>query len=249
MLKNKILYTLALVAAFFLLAACTADVEPSPQQGWLCVEQPARDTTAAGTRAAEEEPDYLVSVLRNGTIAFAPTRYSAITGNIPLSAATNYTLIAESCSKTEAESQPTNYGKPRYAGTTDFAIAANERTTVKVQCSMANAAFQVVEDESFYYTDYTVYASLNDRTLTFTNDTQMGYFNVDEDTRTATLTYYVVATDAWGNPGTGSGTITLRAKTLSKLHLRGRDLGHLDVNVTYDDTFTPIVTEIIEIKP
>ncbi len=178
-------------------------------------------------------------------MVMAPIRYSSLSGNIALSAATDYTLLAESCTKTEAEITPTPYGQPRYAGTKDFVIEPNEQTRVKVSCSMANAAFAIVEDESFYYTSYTVRATVGNRTLDFTNEEQMGYFNVDEDTQTTTLSYEVTAIDPWGNTGTGSGIVTLRAKTLSNLHLKGRTLGQLGLEVTYDDTFTPIVTQIV----
>jgi hypothetical protein len=62
---------------------------------------------------------------------------------------------------------------------------------------------------------------------------------------TATLAYTVVATDAEGNEGRGKGSIALKARNLSRLHLKGSQLGIVDLSVTYDDTFTPYVTEII----
>ena len=112
-----------------------------------------------------------------------------------------------------------------------------------VTCSMANAAFQVVKDASFYYESFIVTATLNNRTLMFTDEEQMGYFNVgNEDT--ALLSYQVEATDSEGKTGKGSGTIELKAKTLSRLHLKGSDLGYIGISVTYDDTFTPTITNV-----
>jgi hypothetical protein len=55
----------------------------------------------------------------------------------------------------------------------------------------------------------------------------------------------VEATDSEGKTGKGSGTIELKAKTLSRLHLKGSDLGYIGISVTYDDTFTPTVTNVV----
>ena len=112
---------------------------------------------------------------------------------------------------------------------------------------MANAAFCIVKDESFYYPKFTVTATLNGRSLSFTNLTdkgKMGYFNVGEN-GTAVLSYKVEATDSEGRPGTGSGTITLKARTLSRLHLKATDLGYIGIEITYDDTFTPSITNVV----
>ena len=109
---------------------------------------------------------------------------------------------------------------------------------------MANAAFCIVKDESVYYPEFTVTATLNGRSLTFTDEELMGYFNVGED-GTAVLSYKVEATDSEGRPGTGSGTIQLRARTLSRLHLKASSLGYIGISVTYDDTFTPSITNVV----
>ncbi len=242
-MKLKLRHILPL-CAMLLIASCVADIEPYAQ-GWLVVESPTRDTTL--TRTGEtQEIDYLVSVMRGDVTVFPAVRYSSLGGkSIPLSVYEGYTLQAESCNKTEAESQPSLYGQPRYAGTETFGIKADEPTSVKVKCAMANAAFQVVEDASFYYTSYQVVATVGNRTLNFTSEDQMGYFNVDDNSDTATLTYTVTATDAYGHTGSGSGTVTLRKKTLSRLHLKATDLGYINLEISYDDTFTPITTQIV----
>ena len=226
-----------------MLTSCVADIAPLPK-GWLHVAPPTKDSTTM-TRT-DSEIDYLVSIKKGENLIMSPIRYSQIKGAIPLSAGEGYTLLAESCTKTEAESQPSIYGQPRYAGNAAFVIVANASKTIKVTCSMANAAFCIVKDESFYYPEFTVTATLNGRSLTFTNLTdkgQMGYFNVGED-GTAVLSYKVEATDREGRPGTGSGTIQLRARTLSRLHLKASSLGYIGISVTYDDTFTPTITNV-----
>ena len=242
-MKRTILYTLYIYVAALTLASCVADIEPMPK-GWLHVAPPTKDSTTI-TRT-DSEIDYLVSIKKGENLIMSPIRYSQIKGAIPLSAGGGYTLLAESCTKTEAESQPSIYGQPRYAGNAAFVIVANESETIKVTCSMANAAFCIVKDKSFYYPKFTVTATLNGRRLTFTNETnegQMGYFNVGED-GTAVLSYHVTATDSEGRPGSGSGTIELKARTLSRLHLKASSLGYIGISVTYDDTFTPTITNV-----
>ena len=243
MMKGKI-YSKAfvLLAVLILTTSCLGDFDYETK-GWLQVNKPYTDTPAMSRAADEEEIDYLVSVARDNDIVVSPVRFSSISGQISLPAG-NYTLMAESCTKNEAESEPAVFGQPRYTGSKPFSIEPNKGTSVSMTCTMANAAFKVVKDASFHYTTFTVSATLNGRTLNFTDDSQMGYFNVGED-GTATLAYTVVATDDEGNEGHGSGSIALKARNLSRLHLKGSTLGSIDLSVTYDDTFTPHVTEII----
>lgn len=241
MMKRHILYTLYICVVALMLASCVADIAPLPK-GWLHVAPPTKDSTTM-TRT-DSEIDYLVSIKKGENLIMSPIRYSQIQGAIPLSAGEDYILLAESCTKTEAEEQPTIYGQPRYAGRSEpFDIEANKSKTVTVRCSMANAAFQVVKDASFYYERFIVTATLNNRTLRFTDEEQMGYFNVSNE-GTALLSYQVVATDSEGRPGSGSGEIELRARTLSRLHLKALDLGYIGIEITYDDTFTPTITNV-----
>lgn len=240
-MKRTILYTLYIYVAALMLASCVADIAPMPK-GWLHVAPPTKDSTTI-TRSGDQI-DYLVSIKKDENMIMSPIRYSQIQGPISLSAGTDYTLLAESCTKTEAEAQPSIYGQPRYAGNVLFDIEANKSKTIKVSCFMANAAFQVVKDASFYYESFIVTATLNNRTLMFTDEEQMGYFNVGNE-GTALLSYQVEATDSEGKTGKGSGTIELKAKTLSRLHLKGSDLGYIGISVTYDDTFTPTVTNVV----
>ena len=240
-MKRHILYRLIILTAV-LATSCVADLEPLPK-GWLHVSPPSRDTSAL-TRTTEEI-DYLVSIQKGANQIISPVRYSQLSGPIPLSEGTGYNLIAESCTKTEAENQPSSYGQPRYAGGSElFDIEANKSKTVTVTCSMANAAFQVVKDASFYYESFIVTATLNNRTLMFTDEEQMGYFNVNEEGETI-LTYQVEATDNEGRSGSGKGTIKLKARTLSRLHLKASSLGYIGISVTYDDTFTPTITNVV----
>lgn len=239
-MKRHILYILFILTAV-LATSCVADLEPLPK-GWLHVSPPSRDTSAL-TRTTDNI-DYLVSIQKGANLIISPVRYSQLSGPIPLSEGTGYNLIAESCTKTEAENQPSIYGQPRYAGSESFDIEANKSKTVTVTCSMANAAFCIKKDESFYYPEFKVTATLNGRSLTFMDEEQMGYFNVGED-GTAVLSYKVEATDSEGRPGTGSGTITLKARTLSRLHLKATDLGYIGIEITYDDTFTPSITNVV----
>lgn len=223
------------------LVGCINQIEPQ-LQGWLHIGKPIQES-ASETRASTDEIDYLVSISKNGNMVMNPIRYSVIGNSIPLSA-DEYTLIAESCTKTEAEALPTLYGQPRYVGTESFTISPNQRTEVFVKCSMANAAFKVVKDASFYYTSFKVVATVGHRSLEFTDDESIGYYNVGENNE-ATLTYAVEAIDAEGRKGYGSGSLKLKARNLSKLILKANALGSINVTISYDDTFTPVVTNIV----
>lgn len=236
---NKIFASLAVLT---LTTSCIGDFDYETK-GWLQINKPSTDSPAMSRAADDKEIDYLVSVVRNNDVVVSPIRFSSISGHISLPAGA-YTLMAESCTKNEAESKPTVFGQPRYTGSKPFSIEPNKGTSVSMTCTMANAAFKVVKDASFLYTTFTVSTTLNGRTLDFTDDSQMGYFNVGED-GTATLAYTVMATDAEGNVGQGSGSIALKARNLSRLHLKGSQLGSIDLSVTYDDTFTPVITNII----
>lgn len=229
--------------ALCLLPSCSGNADMD-RYGWLQIAKPLSDTLLHTRAVAEDEIDYMVSITQGGETVMSPTRFSTIDGSIPLSAGTGYTLFAESCSPDEAESVPTVYGQPRYVGTEVFDIIANQPTDVTVHCAMANAAFKVQKDASFYYTSFTVTASCNGRSLSFTNDEDMGYFNVAAG-ETATLQYEIVATDAEGNTGRGSGSLLLKPRNLSKLTLKANAPGSIELSVNYDDTFTPYVTEIV----
>ena len=116
-MRQILLYTLYIYMAALTLASCVADIEPMPK-GWLHVAPPTKDSTTM-TRT-DSEIDYLVSIKKGENLIMSPIRYSQIKGAIPLSAGEDYTLLAESCTKTEAESQPSIYGQPRYAGNRTF---------------------------------------------------------------------------------------------------------------------------------
>ena len=109
---------------------------------------------------------------------------------------------------------------------------------------MDNAAFQLLTDDSFYYTQYEVTATVGNRTVTLSDTQTMAYFNVDDTTGEATLSYHVTATTADGEKGTSSGQITLKRRNLSRLTLKAIAKGQIGIQIAYDDTFTPIVTEI-----
>ena len=241
---TKIKYILY-ISVLMLCMACDSQIGQEGM-GWLHIARPTNDVVLDTRGAETNEIDYYVSISQGGESVMGATLFSTIDGAIPLAAGTGYSLFAENCSLADAESKPTAYGQPRYTGSAPFNIVAGQQTPVKVQCSMANAAFKVVKDESFYYTSYTVTATYGERTLTFTSEAPdaMGYFNLPAD-GVATLSYNVEATDEQGNTGTGSGTLQLKTRNLSKLTLKANSLGSMNISISYDDTFTPVVTNII----
>ena len=229
---------IAAMAVLLTLTSCVEDM--NVPCGWITIEPPVK---VEETRSVSDI-DYLVSINRGNSIIMPPTHYSTLSGKISLPTATDYVLTAESCTKTEAESSPSAYGQPRYAGTKPFEVSTGQSTTVLVSCSMDNAAFQLLTDDSFYYTQYEVEATVGNRTVTLSDTDTMAYFNVDDTTGEATLSYHVTASGPDGETGSSSGQITLKRKTLSRLTLKANAKGQIGIQITYDDTFTPIVTEI-----
>lgn len=237
-MKQTLRHLLPLCATL-LMTSCVADIEPYAK-GWLVIAPPTKATTT-GTRTGESgNIDYLVSVTHGTAPVFVELPYSTLNAPIPLTPG-SYTLFAESCTKADAD---TGYGLPRYTGRTDFSITSGEPTTAKVHCTMANAAFQVVKDPTFYYESFAVNVTAP-RRLTFTNEEQMGYFNVNEDGTETVLHYTVTATGPGNQTGTGEGIVKLKARTLSKLTLKAIAPGHINLVVTYDDTFTTTITQVV----
>lgn len=253
---------IAACCAAMLIVSCVADIEPYAK-GWLVVGRPTVDFTTetrTGEEGTEQQPeehepeiDYWVSIKQGAAIIHGPERYSDLKGKeIPLAVGDDYTLYAENCTKKEAETMPTNYGQPRYVGQSEepFAIEANKPNKQTVKCSMANAALIVKTDESFenLYASFEVTATSGNRSLTFTDETTTGYFNMGTDD-TLPLTYSVTATpkDNNGEVGTGGGPLTLKARTRTTLTLKADALGTVNLVVTYDPTFTPGGTTVLPI--
>lgn len=229
-----------LVALCALVVGCVQDVEPLGTQGWLVVQPPQREDPA--TRA-DDEISYMMRVTLNGASILPPTPFVQIAGQaIPLAQAQGYQLHAESCTPLQAESLPTSYGQPRYEGAQTFDIQPQTSTHVQVSCAMANAAFQVVADAAFPYTSFVVTATVGSRQLIFTTPQQTGYFNLPP-TASATLHYQVEATSPQGRTAQATGTLLLKAKTLSTLRLKS-SLGQLGIHITYDDQFEPHIVPL-----
>lgn len=269
-MKQKALYSLlALVAAVLLLSACVADLEPYGK-GWLVVSQPTIDLTtetrtdgeaAEGTtpeqqpeEGTEQEIDYLIHIKQGGSAVYSGIPYSALPSPIALSEG-NYSLMAENCTRADAEAG--QWGQPRYVGTTGFGITAGETTRPEtVICTMANAAVLVKTDANFFYDTFTVTATAaatDDRealTRIFTADGQTGYFNVNTDGTSRSLTYTVEASDTeTAQTGSSQGTLslTLKAKTRSILTLKATAPGQINLEITCEP-FTPLPTIQIPVE-
>ena len=154
------------------------------------------------------------------------------------------------------------WGQRHFSGlSASFAIKPGQITQVNVGCSVINAGFSVIFDESFraQFTSYSVTITEGNRILVFdeTNggtsngeesvEGQIAYFNIEGD-ENRTITYTI---DAVGERTIHqTGTKTLSRTTISRIRLKtaGEDTnGSLGLTITIDDTFEPM-TENLEVE-
>ena len=216
-----------------------------------------RATRATQTVITKEEAElFLVTIYKGSDIVRTTTYLKDI--NTSLSAGYGYRVFAESVSEQTAITSNDGWGQRRYAGTSaSFAIKAGEVTPVNVGCSVANAGFEVIFDESvaeYFTTSYTVTITDGERTLVFDaasggskvdgNITpgRVAYFNLDAE-GSHTISYTIRAV----GPKTveKSGTIDLSKAVISRINLN-YERSTFDFQVTLDEEYL-FVEDIINI--
>lgn len=216
---KKYLSLLAIVSV--ILAACSNDDDSViTEYGYLNLTIDTDETVVLPVRAAtaEELQDYTVILAQSDEIVWEK-KYSEIEDtDLSFTRGNGYTVTAENCTETEAETANDNLGQARYAGTSEtFKITIGETTDVSVTCSMQNAQVSVTFDESFTeaYTTYSFdfYKTEDaDRTFSYTETTtdtsSYVYFNTGDNSE---LTYALKATKDAEERTLASGTVTLVA--------------------------------------
>ena len=216
-----------------------------------------RATRATTTVISKEEAElFLVTLYKGSDIVRTTTYLKDI--NTSLSAGYGYRVFAESVSEQTAITSNDGWGQRRYAGTSaSFAIKAGEVTPVNVGCSVANAGFEVIFDESvseYFTTSYSVTITDGERTLVFDaasggskvdgNITpgRIAYFNLDAE-GSHTISYTIRAV----GPKTveKSGTIDLSKAVISRINLN-YERSTFDFQVTLDEEYL-FVEDIINI--
>ena len=207
-------------------------------------------TRAITTTISEaEKQEFLITIYKGGDVFRETTMLKNLNTSLP--AGYGYTIKAESCSEYDAEHEPTQWGKRRYMGTSaPFGIQAGHTTPVNVGCSVANAAVEVVFDESvaaYFTTSYSVTIVEGDRTIVFDKDTpegQIAYFNIGADGH-RTVTYTIVAIGP--KTITKTGTLELGKAKISRINLK-YETGQFDfaIYVDEEDVFAETTVNISE---
>lgn len=258
------------IAAAILFAACTTDSlnidAPRPVADSISADSighfelsftadtPTRATTTHITQ--EEANNFLVTIYKGSDIIRTATRLRDL--NTTLSAGYGYRIMAENCTRDEAVTVNDGWGQKRFAGfSASFAIKAGQTTAVNVGCSVANAAVEVVFDETvaeYFTTDYYITLQDGDRTIVFNSATagsrvdgvvtpgRTAYFNLDDD-GTHSVAYTITAI--------GPKTIVKEGTLdLQKAKISGITLDYERSNFTFDITLDEAemyVTEVINI--
>lgn len=203
------------------------------------------ETRAAVEATAEQLANYTLTVKQGSTILLSK-KYSAIDLDKELSfpREENYTVAAENCTETEAESANNNWGQARIAGISDpFTIYIGQTTDVTLACTMQNAKVSVTFDTEklteAQITDYalTIYEPSKERTCKFNETTanKYAYFNIDSDPQ---LTYRLTGKHGNTDIDVQTATLNIAAGQYYKLNVTVAPTGTLELTVTIDNSVT-----------
>ena len=213
-----------------------------------------RATTTVITK--EEADNFLVTILKGSDTIRSTTRLRDL--NTSLAAGYGYRVIAENVTTHEAITVNDGWGCKRFAGlSASFAIKAGQTTTVNVGCSVANAAIEVIFDQSiaeYFTTSYELTIHDGDRTIVFNAATaghkegdvvtagRTAYFNLNDD-GAHNITYTITAV----GPKTlvKEGTLDLSKAKIERINLT-YERSVFDFNITLDEEEV-FATEIINI--
>lgn len=193
---------------------------------------------------AAQLANYTLTVKQGSTILLSK-KYSEIDLEKDLSfpREENYSVAAENCTETEAESANSNWGQARIAGISDpFTIYIGQTTDVTLACTMQNAKVCVTFDTGklteAQITDYTLTVqepSNTSRKLEFdaTTTNRYAYFNIDSDPQ---LTYRLTGKHGNTDIDVQTATLSIAAGQYYKLNVTVAPTGTLELTVTIDNS-------------
>lgn len=206
--------------------------EEADSMGFFELNLSTVQTTRSTTTYISPE-DFLVTILKGSDTIRHTTRLGDLDTRLP--AGYGYTIHAESCSETEAETADNGWGQKRFAGfSASFAIKAGATTQVDVGCSMANSGVQLFLEELTlsYFTSVQAVVKSGDRTLTITQaeNGKIAFFNLPPDGE-RTVTYTITGTvEGEDEPIVSEGTFTLDKAKVSRIKMN-YDLGVLSLSI------------------
>ena len=245
------------LALALLLAACTTQDWPySPHRegvGSIAVTLEGSQTRATTSVITKEEADLFLVTLYKGEVEVSlmnRMRYEGEDliaqqtmlghlGSLTFPAGYGYSLFVESITEQDALTLNEGWGAKRYTGKSkSFGIQAGQTTKVAVGCSVANAAVAVNIDSSAQGCVVTLKTS-DGRTLT-TTESRVAYVNVTiEEKPDVTITI-----EKDGEVVKETTLENLDASQVKDINIKENTEGTLGLQVTYDDSFETVQTEI-----
>ena len=217
MKKSKHSFITLLYAGVMVLASCANEVDPFASSGQktgdgmgtLEISLEGNVATRATTKVSTEEAKkFLITIFKGvSEVVKGPVPLDELGTNPSLSAGYGYSIMAESCSESDAENTEDDnhvkWGKRRYVGRSQsFAIIAGETTKVSVPCKVANGGVSAYFDPTItgHFTDYSITIKTDDNqpreNLVFNasncdykdgddiKQRQIAYFNIPTEGRT-----------------------------------------------------------------
>ena len=231
------------LALALLLAACTTQDWPySPHRegvGSIAVTLEGSQTRATTSVITKEEADLFLVTLYKGEDLIAQQTMLGHLGSLTFPAGYGYSLFVESITEQDALTLNEGWGAKRYTGQSkSFGIQAGQTTKVAVGCSVANAAVAVNIDSSAQGCVVTLKTS-DGRTLT-TTESRVAYVNVTiEEKPDVTITI-----EKDGEVVKETTLENLEASQVKDINIKENAEGTLGLQVTYDDSFETVQTEI-----
>ncbi len=231
------------LALALLLAACTTQDWPySPHRegvGSIAVTLEGSQTRATTSVITKEEADLFLVTLYKGEDLIAQQTMLGHLGSLTFPAGYGYSLFVESITEQDALTLNDEWGAKRYTGQSkSFGIHAGQTTKVAVGCSVANAAVAVNIDSSAQGCVVTLKTS-DGRTLT-TTESRVAYVNVTIEEKPAVT----ITIEKDGEVVKETTLENLEASQVKDINIKENTEGTLGLQVTYDDSFETVQTEI-----
>lgn len=261
-MKTKIHY-IYILAVTAMLASCQNELDPfsvSTNKGSFALSLQGPDinvqTQTRATLSATEAANYNIMVYQNSDELWAQKKkYSDLTAtDYLLSIGSGYSVFAESCTESEAETANNGFGCKRYAGKSSaFDIRLSSITPVSVDCAAANGGLCVVFDKSFtdtfgrYSVEVTgerslVFDSTNKATFNTAGQRTGGavaYFNIPPSSESIDVALQIHARGAQVT----SKTVTVKQGKITRFTVygpnagTGDNTGAIDIIIGFDDDF------------
>ena len=247
---------LSLILFLFLLAACnSSDAPEATGYGYINLNIGTNpEISVATTRAGDTDTDvstYLITIKSGTTTDLSQKPYSIIQSTPLRFEAGTYSIIAESCISTDAESANDRWGKARYYGSQDITVVTSQTVNADIICTMQNAKVNVEYDQTFKdifgknpeepYSVTLYREGRQERLLKFDENasfsTRSAYFNILENASNKLI--YTITGYYNGKKVMKEGEInSLEPQKWVKLTIKATQTGKIELGVAVDSSVT-----------